>query len=282
MIYIKEVTKMITQNDKQKIEEAKGYPLNVPEYSYIFINKEVYKVTEFNRIEIGESIINDGTNDVSLYALLRKKGILLESVKTPRTPVLAYGANASDIQLSGKYKNFDDVVIPVIRARLVDFDIVFTPYFCHDGSIPATIQYSPGTECEVAITYLTEEQLIHMHKTESVGTDYNYIKLLNIKVELDDSIIDKEVFCYNSLHGSFYTGDNQIAMKCIKAKNRIFQSMSEEELLNMVKNKLGIKKTLDTFILDNINNDLLRKKLSNEIADMSKAFQYNNWVIIGE
>ncbi len=277
---IKDVIKIITKADRQKINEAKGYPLNVPDYSYVFIDEVVYELIKFNREDFGRSTIKDSYSETSLYELLNKKGISLENIKKPRTPVLAYGANASNIQLSSKYKTFKNVIIPVIRARLIDFDIVFTPYFCHDGSIPATIQYSPGTEIDVAVTYLTEDQLLHMHKTESVGKDYNYIKLLDIKLELDDQIIENEIFSYSSLHGCLYSSNNHIAMKCINAKNRSFQAMNEEELLCMVKNKLGIDKSLDEFVLDNINNDSLRMNLTDKISTMAKNFKYNNWVVI--
>lgn len=272
---------MITEQERLKIEEAKGYPLSVPDYSYIFIEAKAYEVKKFNRNVIGESyIINEREEQVKLCSFLKEKGLPLDSVEKPRTPVLAYGANASDIQLASKFKSFNNVVIPVIKATLVNFDIVFTPYFCYDGSIPATIQYSPGTEAIVAVTYLTEEQLEHMHKTESVGEDYNYIRLFNIKLQLDDKKLENEVFCYNSLHGCFYAEENHIAMKSIKTINRKFKTMDEEELLYMVKNRLGIEKSLDEFILDNLNNKGLRDEYSWSIQSMSVGFRYKDWEVI--
>ncbi|WP_170311659.1 hypothetical protein [Vallitalea okinawensis] len=249
----------------------------MPNNSYVYINGDIYNIIKFNRLAIGDSIVQDGSEKLLLKDLSHRLKINLDN---NRVPVLAYGANASNIQLKSKYKNFKNVVIPVVQSKLIDFDVVYTPYICYDGSIPATIQYSPKTECNVYVTYLTEEQLKHMHKTECIGEDYNYVKLFNIQMVLDVQVLEKEIYSYNSLHGCFHTGENHIALKCIKAINRKFLSMSEEELLLMVKNKLGISKTLDEFILDNINNPTLRNKTSERLAEMSREFQYNDWVVL--
>lgn len=132
----------------------------------------------------------------------------------------------------------------------------------------------------MAVTYLTEEQLDHMHTTECVGEDYNYIRLFNINMELDGEKLDKEVFCYNSLHGCFYVDGNHIAMKAIKTKRRTFETMDEEQLLTIVKDKLGIDKSLDYFILDNINNEDLRKECSEKIKVMKREFDYRDYEVI--
>ena len=49
----------------------------------------------------------------------------------------------------------------------------------------ATLAHSPGTQVELAITYLTDEQLEHMHKTEG---SYNLMRLDNIALFLAESL----------------------------------------------------------------------------------------------
>ncbi|MDH3660966.1 MAG: hypothetical protein OEU92_13235 [Alphaproteobacteria bacterium] len=83
-----------------------------------------------------------------------------------RMPILAVGANASPARLAAKFGNGD--VIPVMRALLDDFVIVFAGHFCSYGAIPATLYPCPGARTRIWITWLTPAQQVIMHRSEGV------------------------------------------------------------------------------------------------------------------
>lgn len=84
-----------------------------------------------------------------------------------RLPVLASGSNAAPERLAAKF-DADDGVIPVTRAILKNFSVVFAGHFTGYGAIPATLAPSPNARALVWITWLTEEQLMIMHRSEGV------------------------------------------------------------------------------------------------------------------
>ena len=73
---------------------------------------------------------------------------LAESAAPPdvsgRRPVLALGSNQSPAQLIRKYEGLGLGPIPVVRARLADFDVVYSAHVARYGSIPATLRPCPG------------------------------------------------------------------------------------------------------------------------------------------
>ena len=106
-----------------------------------------------------------------------------------RMPVLAVGANASPARLAAKYGS--DAVIPVMRAVIRDFVIVFAGHFCSYGAIPATLYPSPGARTCIWINWLTPEQRLIMDRSEGVidGREvqprYDYVELDGIDLRPD-------------------------------------------------------------------------------------------------
>ena len=72
-----------------------------------------------------------------------------------RRPVLAVGSNQSPEQLIRKFGDANLGTIPVIRATLTDFDIVYSPHVSAYGSIPTTLRHSPGTRVTLFVNWLT-------------------------------------------------------------------------------------------------------------------------------
>ena len=74
-----------------------------------------------------------------------------------RTPVLAIGSNQSPIRLSQKFGHAPRHRIPVQRAELHGFDVVFSAHIAAYGSVPAMLQLSPGARMSIAVTWLDDE-----------------------------------------------------------------------------------------------------------------------------
>lgn len=106
-----------------------------------------------------------------------------------RFPILAVGANASPDRLAAKFDGDD--VIPVMRATINDFVIVFAGHFCGYGAIPATLYPCPGAHTRIWINWLTPAQRQIMHRSEGVidhreaAPRYDYIELDGLDLRPD-------------------------------------------------------------------------------------------------
>ena len=56
-------------------------------------------------------------------------------------------------------------VIPVIKGRLADYDVTWTPQLVFNGAMPSTLIPSPGTEVS-GTTWVGSAELHHMNATE--------------------------------------------------------------------------------------------------------------------
>ena len=104
-----------------------------------------------------------------------------------RKPVLALGSNAAPLQLRRKFTGLAGH-IPVSRAVLFDHVVVYSAHFSRYGALPATLHRHPGAIAFVAITWLDPRQLDRMHETESVGVNYDYVEIEDIRLEHDGGL----------------------------------------------------------------------------------------------
>ena len=139
-----------SSNLAERIDHACSYPFARPACSYLFV---------------------DG-------AMRPLSGVMV----TGRVPVLASGSNAAPSRLAAKFGRSDGVV-PVTRGILHDFVVVFAGHFTGYGAIPATLFPHPGAAINIWITWLTEDQLTIMHRSEGVigcrelEQRYDYVEL---------------------------------------------------------------------------------------------------------
>lgn len=132
-----------------RIDHAESYPFNRPACSYLFAG-----------------------------GMMRP---LSDHAVRDRVPVIASGSNASPSRLGAKFGSGE--VIPVTRAVLHDFAVVFAGHFTAYGAIPATLCPHRDTATEVWITWLTRDQLTVMHASEGVIATreamqrYDYVEL---------------------------------------------------------------------------------------------------------
>src|SRR5690242_3264581 len=75
-----------------------------------------------------------------------------------RTPLLSYGANAAPEALALKLASLPGVELPVTRAELEGFDVVYSAHVSPYGAVPATLVESPGAVAPVFVIHPTPEQ----------------------------------------------------------------------------------------------------------------------------
>ncbi len=224
--------------NSRALARALAYPFAIPEHSFLYIDGEVRPL--------------DGPLDPAAPEL------------EGRVPVLAVGSNAAPEHLKLKFGQLDGVqVIPVERARLFDFDSVYSAHVASYGSIPATLAPSPGTELALGITWLRADQLSRMHQTE--GANYRFGHLSGVRVEIGPARALDRVSAYVSVHGCLAVGRAPVAVAGIAASNRKFEEMSQLEVLSLARDRFVPGTPLDDFIGDAIGDAGVRRRLTAEL-----------------
>jgi hypothetical protein len=145
----------LPEDRASRLALATGYPFAIPTHSYVFEN----------------GIVRPWLADIDLRG---------------RAPVLAIGSNQSPEQLARKFDTrHGPQRIPVTRAWLADHDVVFATHVSRYGAIPVNLHLAPGMQVRLAVTWLDPDQLEIMHRTEIGGGNYHYVRLEEIKLDLD-------------------------------------------------------------------------------------------------
>jgi len=180
------------------------------------------------------------------YALAGGGAVPLEAVEVDlaaRTPLLAYGSNAAPEVLARKLAAAADPV-PVIAAGLSDFDVVYSAHISAYGAVPATVQRSPGTEVSVFVAHLTVEQLRLVSETEP---NYELRSIPGTGLRCGEAGVPSELAVYVSRHGCLAVG-GEVALASIEATGRRFETMSEPQVLELVRRELAPELTLEEFV----------------------------------
>jgi hypothetical protein len=161
-----------------------------------------------------------------------------------RTPVVGYGSNASAARLAEKFGHGPDHVIPVLRCRLHDHDVVYATHFASYGSLPAAVYASTGTVAEVSVSFLTDRQLEVMHKSE--GDNYRFGEL-DAAIEVEGLGVLERPSSYITVHGVCGLDGAPTALAAVAANNRRFAALDQKTALERACRALG-GADLDSFV----------------------------------
>lgn len=237
-------------SDRQEVvQRALAYPYRLPSHSFL---------------QVG-----DRTLDLPLAGFDARK----------RTALLAFGSNASPEVLARKLGDSDpEVPVPVVRATLKDFDIVYSAHISPYGSVPAALQMSPGTEPLTFVIYLTGEQLRLMSETEP---NYDLILLHDVSCQLESGDSLGTVASYMSRHGCLTLDDTEVALASVEARSRQFPSMSEPEVLERVKAIFDPDQDMDSFVADNVGDEELARQRTGILREKARPFAWPHWKALG-
>jgi hypothetical protein len=229
-----------TMSDRDKIvERAIDYPYEIPDRSFVQAGERTLDFHDVSRLE-------------------------------SRIPVLAFGSNASPEVLVRKFRLTEESdMVPVVRARLSDFDIVYSAHISAYGSIPAAIQVSPGTTVSTYVNYLTPAQLRLMSGTEP---NYTLALLDSVSCRLEMGKELTTVASYLSKHGCLTVDDSEVALADVAADVRRFPQWSERETIEHVRARLGSELTLEEFIAENVEDPALARRRTAILRADAKPF----------
>lgn len=151
---------------------------------------------------------------------------------TGRTPLLAYGANAAPAALARKLAALPGVELPVLRAELEEFDVVYSAHVSPYGAVPATLWESPGTTAPVFLVHPTAEQ-----RELLTASEPNY-----------DLVEVNGIAAFRSKHGCLSIGGSPTALAAVRSAGRTLPELDEPAILERVRSHLEPEASLEDFI----------------------------------
>jgi hypothetical protein len=230
----------MTQARADELARARDYPYEVPDASYVLFEGEALDLTHYKVDDLDQ-----------------------------RTAVLAYGSNAAPSQLKRKFAaTLKDEMVPVLKAFLPGFDVVFSARLSRYGAIPATLAPSKGTVLETFVTCLTDGQLAKMHETE-IDTGkrggYRYGVLSGVRMLVDRIGLLEKVHLYHYAH-ALAQDERPFAYEGIKAEGRELLALSHVQALADL-HGAGDEAGLNASILNGIDDAEARSKQTERLRE---------------
>ncbi len=165
-----------------------------------------------------------------------------------RRALLSYGANAAPEALTRKLAALEPRPLPVLRAELTGFDVVYSAHVTRYGAVPAALVASPGTTASVHLVFPDPEQLAALAATE--GQNYALERLADFTCELEvGGAGPTEIEAFISVHGPLLRDGVPIALAAIPARGRTFPALTTPEVIDLVRAELTPELDLTQFIL---------------------------------
>jgi hypothetical protein len=226
------------------LARALAYPFNPPRHSFVFVAGQGYKLVKSGPDLFADAHVERDGSHVHLGQTLAELGAGETDGMERRTPVVGYGSNASAVRLAEKFGHGPDQVIPVLRCRLHDHDVVYATHFASYGSLPAAVYASAGTVAEVSVSFLTDHQLDVMHASE--GDNYRFGEL-DAAIEVEGLGVLERPSSYITVHGVCGLDGAPTALAAVEAVNRRFAALDQNMALERACRALG-GTDLDVFV----------------------------------
>lgn len=278
----------------QLVQWAQDYPFvnDRQNSSYLFVSGGVYPIKSFDPALHSATVKVPGEQQAMPVSRLLR---LLRENKSnrKRTPIIAYGSNAAPWVLADKFTRLygsnteynGSMVIPVTKAILKNFDVTWLAHFTGGGGLPATISAAPGTEVEVWLTWLDNDQLAWMNTSEEVGKAggmYSLNRMPKNQLITSGYSLSQDPLVYVSCYGALRAPDGDaVAIAQIPANKRTLQAKTTIDTLSYTASLLNFKGTgfellannVETLHQDNILKERNAILQSHSVASPKLALQ---------
>ena len=181
-------------------------------------------------------------------------------------PVLAIGSNRSVAQLIRKFPEAE--CLPVERCRIIDYDVVYGARISGYGAVPATLIRSPGTQVDVAITWLSPAQLEIMDRSEGLGDGYCWATLPGEHVSLE-RLHGRPIGVYVTARGAWAGVDGDpVALAAVNAIERRLDARHSAWVLSAVNDQIGGADSFETFLQSLVGDGVFRSEVRQRIGDV--------------
>lgn len=165
-----------------------------------------------------------------------------------RPPLLSYGANSAPRALARKLAPLPGVEMPVMRAQLEDFDVVYSAHVSPYGAVPATLLDSPGTTAPVFVIHPTAEQRELLTASEP---NYELVTLGGTSCRIEGRPRDsgpEGLLAYRSRHGCLAIDGSPMALAAVRSAGRTLPELDEPAVLERVRAHLAPDLDLEAFV----------------------------------
>ncbi|TMK58261.1 MAG: hypothetical protein E6G51_03935 [Actinobacteria bacterium] len=149
-----------------------------------------------------------------------------------RTALISYGANSAPEALGRKLAPLPGLEMPVERAELADFDVVYSAHVSPYGAVPATLLESPGTTAPIFVIHPTPAQRALLTASEP-----NY-----------DLVDVNGIAAYRSKHGCLRLESSPVALAAVRSQGRTLPELDEPAILERVRAALAPDFDLGQFV----------------------------------
>jgi hypothetical protein len=163
-----------------------------------------------------------------------------------REPLLAYGANAAPEALAYKLASLPSEELPVIRAELEGFDVVYSAHVSPYGAVPATLKESAGTTAPVFVVFPNRGQLELLTAYEA---NYELVAMRGVCCRLVDGTTVEELAAYRSVHGCLHLDGGEVALAAVRSRGRKLPELDEPAMLERVRAQLAPGSSLEDFVV---------------------------------
>lgn len=179
-----------------------------------------------------------------------------------RRPVLAHGSNRSPAQLLRKFGC--QAEIPVTYAWLDGYDVVYAAHVTRYGAISSTLSRAPDCRVRVALTWLSEAQLVRMHETEGAAS-YPFGRLDAVALEPEDGPAAGALYCYVNAFGSLAESGRPLGLALLSAEGRPHKAALQRDLQERLRARHHPGDSLEEHVLALIADEPRRTTLARSL-----------------
>ena len=233
------------------LTRAKTYPYDLQPSCYALACGDVLPLVRVALDSVLDCEMLDQGAVRTVRAWAGERGLDTDGLETTEL-LLAYGSNASVAGLSRKLAaGLDGTVVPVARASLADFDVVYSAHLTSYGAVPATLQHSPGATTTVHVLVATPAHCRLLRATEP---NYVLAALSEIDLRLERGSTLSDVTAVVSRHGALLLDGTEVAVAAVPTRHRQLPALSQTEVLEAVRDRVAPGADLDEFILENVRD----------------------------
>jgi len=263
-----------------RLSQAKDYLYDIPQSSFAFLAGRTLPLISVDLQSPLDSQVLDEGRVCTLRACAVNSGVSSRQFAAPPMLLLAYGSNASLEGLSRKFsRRKEAAALPVARATLQDFDIVYSSHISPYGAIPAALQYCPGARTAVHVLVATEAQRRLLRETEP---NYIFAQLSHIGVQLDLGPTLSSIGVFLTRHGMLTHEGAELGVAAVQTESRRYPSITEERALGVARDLTAPGLDIDSFILENVNDVSLSRRRTERLKVAARPFAYGDWEEIHE
>jgi hypothetical protein len=130
----------------------------------------------------------------------------------------------------------------------------------------------PGAVVNVAVQFLTPEQLEQMHASERVGVSYGFAKMAAENLSLDN-FTAHACFFYYSLYGALRDEGEPIALAEVECRGRRWRALRQCEVQALVRRRLRSNVNAHEFLLETICHEHIRRERIAHLSSDGLVYQ---------